>query len=401
MPHRVAQGPPLIRIILVETLSLLQTTQTTPPPGVIDYSVGQPQLSLLPLDLMHEAAARRFAVGDPRFLQYGAEQGDGYFRVALAKFLTQNYGVPVNYEQLFVSASATQALDLLLSLYTQPGDTIFVEEPSYFYAFRIFSDHRLKLVSIPTDDDGVIIDALVDELKRQRPTVFYTIPTFHNPTSATLPRERREQLASLSRAYDFLVIADEVYHCLYFDAPPPEPMAAYLEQGNICSLGSFSKILAPGLRIGWVQANGAMIERLLLAGLVDSGGGLNPFTSAIVRTVLEEGWQQNHVERLRDTYGARARVLSAALRAEIGEWATFREPLGGFFTWVALDESIDASQLLKTAERYKVGFQPGTKSSTRQGLRNYIRFSYAHYDNPDLVEGAARLRQTLLAYHGK
>ena len=385
----------------METLSLLQTTQTTPQPGFIDFSVGQPQLSLLPLDLMREAATRRFAVGDPRFLQYGAEQGDGYFRVALAKFLTHNYGVPVDYEQLFISASATQALDLLLSLYTQPGDTIFVEEPSYFYAFRIFSDHRLKLVSIPTDDDGVIVDALEDELERQRPAAFYTIPTFHNPTSATLSRERRERLAALSRAYDFLVIADEVYHCLYFDAPPPAPMAAYIEQGNICSLGSFSKILAPGLRVGWVQANSAMIERLLLAGLVDSGGGLNPFTSAIVRTVLEEGWQQNYVEQLRDTYGARARVLSAALRAEIGEWATFREPPGGFFTWVTLDEAIDASQLLTTAERYKVGFQPGAKSSTRQGLHNYMRLSYAHYDISDLVEGAARLRQTLTAYQGK
>ena len=132
-----------------------------------------------------------------------------------------------------------------------------------------------------------------------------------------------------------------------------------------------------------------------------NSGGLNPFTSAIVRTVLEESWQQNYLEQLRDTYGARARVLSAALRAEIGAWATFRDPPGGFFTWVALDEAIDASQLLKSAERFKVGFQPGAKSSTRQGLRNYMRFSYAHYDNPELVEGAARLRQALMAYHGQ
>ena len=361
----------------------------------MDFGVGQPGLDLLPLELLKDAAATRFAQGDPSFLAYGAEQGDGYLRTSLADFLCQTYGTPVDPEHLFITAGASQCLDWLATLYTQPGDTIFIEEPSYLYAFRIFTDHRLKVVGIPTDANGMIIEALAEALKHERPAFVYAIPTFQNPTGATLPPGRREQLVELSRAYNFLLIADEVYHCLHFDVPPPRPLAAHSAEGNIVSLGSFSKILAPGLRLGWLQGPPSIMQRLVLSGVVDSGGGLNPLPSAVVRTVLEEGRLQGFVDQLRLTYRARAHALSAALRHELHEWVTFHEPQGGFFVWAQLPEAIDASQLRAEAERFKVSFQPGERCSTRGGLRNCMRLSYAYYDVPHLQDGVARLRALL------
>jgi 2-aminoadipate transaminase len=376
---------------------LVQTTQINLDPDVIDLGVGQPQLALLPLDLIQKAATERLAQGDASFLQYGAEQGDGFFRLALADFLTRGYGLTVEADDLFITNGASQGLDLVATLLAGRGDTVFVEEPSYFLALRILADHRLKLVGIPTDAHGLVVDALEEELKRQRPAFLYTIPTYQNPTTTTQTRARRERLAELSRAYDFAVVADEVYHFLNFGAPPPPPLAAYVGRGNIVSLGSFSKILAPGLRLGWIQTAPPMIERLTTSGLLDSSGGLNPFTSALVRAVLEKGWQAEHLAQLKNTYRTRATAMSAALHRELGEIAQWEEPEGGFFFWLRLPETMDALRLLSVAERHKVGYRPGVKFSSQQGWQNYLRLCFAFYDTPALVEGVARLKRVLTA----
>ena len=198
-----------------------------------------------------------------------------------------------------MTAGASQALDLICTLYTQPGDVVFVEEPSYFLALRIFADHRLRVVGVPTDAEGLRIDALEELLRQQRPAFLYTIPTHQNPAGFTLPLARRRRLVELAQQHGFLVVADEVYHLLSYGAPPPPPLASWAATGAVLALGSFSKILAPGLRLGWLQAAPEHIHRLVTSGLLDSGGGLNPFTSGLVRVALERGWQEEHLGRLR------------------------------------------------------------------------------------------------------
>jgi 2-aminoadipate transaminase len=191
-------------------MSIDQTSQVNIPPGVIDLGIGDPQFSLLPLDLLRRAAEERLAQRDPSFLQYGAEQGDGNFRLALADFLSQKYGISVASASLFITNGASGGLDLLCNLFTNPGDTIFVEEPSYFLALRIFEDHGLQIVPIQTDEQGLMIEALQEKLVEVRPKFIYVIPTFQNPSGHTLPRERREQLVALSQEYGFFILADEV-----------------------------------------------------------------------------------------------------------------------------------------------------------------------------------------------
>jgi len=369
----------------------LATTQSETPAGVIDFGLGHPAADLLPRTIMQEAAARRLAEPDASLQQYGIEQGDGYFRYALANFLTGRFGFDVGYDDLFVSAGASLALELICTLYTQPGDVVFVEEPSYFLALRIFADHHLRVVSIACDEGGLRIDALEEALVQTRPALIYTIPTHQNPSGATLSAERRQRLVELAQTHGFLVVADEVYHLLSYGATPPPPLAAWAASGQVLSLGSFSKILAPGLRLGWVQAAPVHLARLVQSGLLDSGGGLNPFTSALVRVVLEEGWQDDYLAHLKRTYSARIAVLGAALRRELGDAAHFVEPEGGYFFWLRLAEEFDAANLLARAASYQVSFRPGVRFSSRDGLRNYLRLSFAFYEEADLVEGARRL----------
>ncbi len=377
----------------------LRIAQLTMPAGVIDFSAGQPSPSLLPLALLRKAAADRLDGTDAPFLAYGAEQGDGYFRTVLADFLSEHYAIPVEADQLFVAAGASMGLDLLCSLFTRAGDTIFVEEPTYFLALRIFTDHRLNIVSLPMDADGLIPEVLKEALTRHRPVFLYSVPTFHNPSSVTLAAERRQRLVALSREYDFLIVADEVYHLLSYAAgPPPPPMASYIDSNTVLSLGSFSKILAPGLRLGWIQAGPPLVKRLSGCGLLDSGGGLNPFTSALVRSTIEMGLQHTQLTTLKTTYTKRKIALGKALKKYLPDTVRFIEPDGGFFIWLVFPDDVDTKQMLAEARRQNVGYLPGVKFSSVGKLKNCARLSFAYFDVAELAEGARRLGLVVKEY---
>jgi DNA-binding transcriptional MocR family regulator len=374
----------------------IPTSQIHIPEGMIDLGVGDPDFALLPLDLLHRAAEICFSKDDPTFLQYGAEQGDGFFRIALAGFLGRGYGFPVNPDNLFVTNGISNALDMICAFFTHPGDTIFVEEPSYFLALRIFADHDLQTVPIQTDGSGLVIESLEEKLAQFQPKFLYTVPTFQNPGGFTLPPDRRDRLAQLSREHDFIIVADEVYHFLNYSDWKVKPFAAYTDLETVISLGSFSKILAPGLRLGWMQAHPEKIKRLVTSGLLDSGGGLNPFTSAIVRELIETGDLGLNISRLVTAYRSRLAAMDSALRRELPQ-AVFETPQGGFFFWVRLP-GIDAGQLRQAAREYKVGFRQGVLFSSQGGMHDYIRLCYTFYDEEKIVEGIQRLKQCLESF---
>jgi len=243
-------------------LSKKVTFDGAPEPGTINFGVGQPSADLLPVELMRTAADDFLRSANPVDLNYGDE--------TLAAFLCGSYGTSVAAESLFVTAGNSQALDFVCALFTRPGDTVIVEEPSYFLAFKIFADHGLNIVSVPVDDEGMDIDRLEQELRRTRPKMLYTIPSYHNPGGQSMSAARRTRLAELSRGYDFLIAADEVYQLLWYKQAPPAALGTMAGQGNILSLGSFSKILAPGLRLGWMDGKAAGQRRRELRRLTQS-----------------------------------------------------------------------------------------------------------------------------------
>ena len=373
----------------------VRTTQLDDSSGMINLGIGQPSPSLLPLELMRQAAAHRLRE-HPELLAYGLEQGDGHFRQTLADYLSDTYGASVKARQLFVTSGASLALDLVCTLFTQPGDTIVVEDPSYFLALRIFEDHGLNVIGVPIDENGIIIDALEEMLKNHHPAFIYTIPTFHNPGGCVLDAKRRQQLVRISNEMNIRVVADEVYHLLNYSADVPKPLGCDAENAPIISLGSFSKILAPGLRLGWIQTGSQLMEQLTTCGLLDSGGGLNPFTSNLVRSAIELGLQQEQLGLLKNTYASRLKTLSSALKRDLGSLLSFDEPAGGFFIWAALPEEFDAAELKAAAEIAGVGYLPGSRCSPAGGLKNWMRLSFAYYGSEELEEGSRRLAGALL-----
>lgn len=374
---------------------MIRTTQIQVPEGVIDFGVGQPANAILPLALLQEAATHRFAQGDPALLQYGPEEGDGYFNRALADFLHEEYGEAVPPEGLFITNGISQALDLVCTLLTKPGDLILVEEPTYFLVFRIFQNHGLRVLSIPVDEAGLDLERLEATVRRERPALLYTIPTFQNPTSYTLSLARREAVVALSRQYNFWVVADEVYQMLHYTERPPVSFGHYVDRGPVLSLGTFSKILAPGLRLGWIQATPAVVEQFVDSGIVRSGGGLNPLASGVVRSALELGIQAHYLAWLRNLYRERVALLDQALRTYLPPWVEYTTPTGGYFFWLKLPKGMDSQALLPKAEAHQVGFRPGNKFSTTGTLANYLRLSFAYYDSAQLVEGAERLGKVI------
>ncbi len=371
-----------------------RSTQVDRSVDSINFGIGQPDFALLPHDLMRQVAAERFAEGDTELLNYGFPQGDGRFRWALASFLSRGYGTDVQSQQLMITAGASQALNLICTFFTRPGDTVFVEEPSYFLALRILQeDHRLNAVPVPTDEHGLVLPAVEEALTRHRPVFLYTIPTYQNPTGRTLSESRRQRMLTLAEEHDFLIIADEVYHLLDFGPPPPGPFAAAADSGTVLSLGSFSKILAPGLRLGWVQTSAQRARQFAASGLVDSGGGLNQFTSNLVRVALEGGGQREYLDGLRCAYRQRVEAMDAALHRRIGDRATWTVPAGGYFFWLTCADNLDTTALLEAAAGAKVGFLPGRRCSSVDALGHCLRLCFAHYGIPEIEEGIRRLGQ--------
>ena len=375
-----------------------ETVQLWSAPGVTDLGIGQPQDAILPAELLSQALGRVGEQGLRYPWQYGHERGDGNLRVELADFLAPRYGCPVDPDLILVTNGNSQAIDLCCWTLAAPGDLVFVEEPTYHLAMEIFRDHHLRLVGIPMDQDGLSIEALEEELTRHRPAFLYTIPAAQNPTGATLSSGRRRRLVELAQRHGFLVVADEVYHLLQY-APAgaggrpagPEPMAAYVDSGVVLSLGTFSKILAPGLRLGWLQAARPLIERLESRGFIVSGGGLNPVPAAVVARVLAEGSAAQYLASLLPLFRRRVEAMDAGLRAALPQEVTWSTPDGGYFFWLRFPAGVDTGAVLPTARELGVGYAPGSKFSSSGGLSNHLRLSYAYYGDDELAAAVATL----------
>jgi DNA-binding transcriptional MocR family regulator len=368
------------------------TFDGAPPPGTINFGIGQPSADLLPVDIVRAASEAFFASAEPLELNYGVTAGDARFLDSLAEFLRAGYGVPTSPGELFVTGGNSQALDLVSTVYAKPGDTVFVEEPSYFLAFQIFRDHGLNIVGIPVDDEGLCIDALRRELASRKPAFLYTIPSYHNPGGQCTSAERRKQVIELATLHDFLIVADEVYQLLYYYDPPPPAYGTATASERVVSLGSFSKILAPGMRLGWIQTSADLRRKLAANGFINSGGSISHFSSHIVRQTIDSGALAAHIEKLKGVYRDRVETMDDALHEHFSEVAKWLRPQGGYFFWLEFDAAVDTTAIRDRARDVEAGFQAGTVFSSKGQLKNCLRLSFAHYSNDDIREGIRRLR---------
>jgi 2-aminoadipate transaminase len=359
---------------------------------MINFGIGRPSADLLPLDLMQQACEAFFREAEPNDISYGRKEGDARFVESLATFLEENYGQQVRTDSLLLSGGVSQALDFICTQLSRPSDIIIVEEPCYFLAYQIFKDHGLNIITVPMDRDGMDLDALETILSKVKPTLVYTIPSYQNPSGRSMSAARRKRLIALSQSHDFLIVADEVYQLLSYHGAPPAAFGTMLDGDTVLSLGSFSKILAPGLRLGWIQTSNKLVRQLTKAGLVISGGNINQFTSMIVKQALDSGLAQKHLAKLRIVYRDRVNMMDVTLREQLSDHVSWTKPEGGYFFWLKLIKHVDVNALQERASALQVGFHPGTLFSNNEGMQKYIRLSFAYYGQESIRSGLVRLK---------
>ncbi len=368
-------------------------THTAPLPDLIDFRLGHPGAALLPFGELATAASHALARRDAAVLQYGDERGSAAFRWQLAEFLTQVGEVSVEAERLLVTSGISQSLDLLTTLYSRPGDVVLVEEPSYHLAKLIFRDHGLTQVGVASDTDGLVPEALEEALvAHPNARLLYLVPTFGNPSGNLLSDERSRRVVEIAERYGLLVLADEVYRFLNFENEPPQGFSR-LGSEMVVSLNSFSKVLAPGLRLGWLHAAESVLERVERSGLLQSGGGLNPFVASVVGQTLTSGAARRHLMELRRVYTERSQTLAQALAAQLPT-ARFERPAGGYFVWLQLP-GVNSQALLPAALAAGVSYVPGERFSASGQFIDHMRLSFAYHDNRELSAGAERLAEAV------
>ena len=366
---------------------------------VIHLNKGHPTPRLLPVDEIRSVITQMADERARTALMYNPGGGHDALRIALARFLSHGYRFPVTPEELLASNGASMSLSMACRVFARDGDTVVCSDPTYFLARDVFTTARLQVRGIPCDQRGLRVDLLESALAtgELRPTLVYCIPSFHNPTGVELAPERAERLVALAERHDFIILADEPYSLLHFDDRPPPCLMSYDRgRGRVFSLGSFTKILAPGLRAGWVHAHPSLLARFRAHGALISGGGLSPLPWAIVHETIESGFLARNIESLRAVYGERARATADALRTHLPE-CHFHAPRGGYFMWLDLGAACQSARLHAEARAHGVEVTPGARCAVDGGHDQFARICFARYETEELCLGIERLARAVRA----
>jgi len=368
--------------------------------GVVELTFGEPDPDLLPVELVRRAAEAALARSGAA-LAYGQVEGPPGLRHALARRITTRERTAATAADVFVTGGTSQALEQVMTVFTTPGDVVLVESPTYNLALGIVRDHPVDIAGVPLDEEGLDVGALEARLVEletagRRARLLYTIPTYHNPAGVCLSDARRERLLALATRHGLIVVEDDVYRELVYEGSAPPSLWALDREAPVIRLGSFSKTLAPGLRVGWANARADLLERLAGMGMLESGGGVSSFAAHVAEQVLAAPGYDDHVQKLRAVYGRRRDALAAALLEHLPAGCRFAGPAGGFFVWLELPEGVDAAALLPVAEAHGVSFAPGDRFCLEGGER-LLRLAFSLYGEATLQEGARRLAAAIAA----
>jgi 2-aminoadipate transaminase len=334
-------------------------------------------------------------------LQYGAEQGTQSLVSFLVEKINREQGLSLQPGNLMLVAGSTNAVDMIARLYARPGGVVLVEAPTYVDAIHVFRDHQVELCSIPMDENGLIPSELEKHVVQLHssgkfPSILYTIPNFHNPTGSTMSEARRSEIIRLARQYGFLIVEDDVYRDLSFEGAVPASFYALADGKQVFSIGSFSKTLAPGLRLGWLVGSEDAIQRCIDCGTVQMGGGANPFVANMVAEYCQSGSLEKHILHLQSLYKMRRDVALAALDQHMPSDVSWTHPSGGFFIWLSLPENVFAQDVKRLAlkEGVLVSAGKGFFVNPADGEHN-LRITYSCAKPEDIEAGIRILAQVI------
>jgi len=373
---------------------LLKLTQQ---PDVISFGGGLPAPEMFPVREFKEACIYVLENMGAQALQYGPT--DGY--PPLKQFLVekmQKYGVPAEEENVLLTNGSQQALDLIGKVFIDPGDVIITEAPTYLGALQAWNLFGPRYVTVPSDDEGMRVDQLDEILRREKVKFIYVLPNFHNPAGVTLSEERRQLLVEVASHHGVPILEDDPYGELRFEGKDLTPIIV-LHKENVIYLSTFSKTLAPGIRLGWITAPGRVINRLIMAKQA-ADLHTSSFVQMVANDICQRGILRRHVTLIRKTYRERRDIMLQAMEEHFPPGVEWTRPQGGMFLWVRLPEHVDAAELLKVALQEKVAFVPGTVFFPNGGGHNTMRLNYSNASPAMIQEGIQRLGRALMREFG-
>ena len=355
----------------------------------ISFASNIPDASLFPVEAFRRALNEALAARGGALLGYGAPEGQPAFRRFLLRTLAEQHRVAVRDEELLVVNGSQQALDLIARAFLRPGDTVLVEEPTYCGALDLLRGHGARLVGVPVDENGVQAEALETVLARERPKLVYLMPTFQNPTGWCLSPERRERIVRLAARYEVPVVEDDFDGELYFHEPPPPPLKSHPGSESVLYIGTPSKTLFPGLRIGWIAAAEPVVRRLsAIRRIADLSG--SPLLQEALARFGESGGFPKHRNLVREVYARRMKILETALERTMPPGVTWTRPRGGLSLLLTLPPGLDSDRLLPEAAEAGVLFAPGRRFFLGDGAR-HLRLSFGSVASERVEEGVERL----------
>jgi 2-aminoadipate transaminase len=376
--------------------------QTAFDPAVADLGPGYPDPALLPTRLLARGLAEAVQHYGNRVFVYGANSGARAVRQAIAQYSNGDRCAALSSDSVLVTAGASHAIDLVCTRFSRPGDVVLVQRASYYLALELFAGRGL--VAVPVGQDQCVptaseLEHVVLSLRRAGRTVAfgYLVPTFHNPTGRTFSIAERRALVSTAKSLGLLLVEDDPYRDLYFYAPPPPTLFALSDGGGVLAVRTLSKVLAPGLRVGWLLGAPEVVGELAQDALFGSGGGIAHLTSASVLRVLASGEVEGHVANMRREYRHRRDALLTGLAPAKSAGASWQVPAGGFFAWVRLPSTVAAADLEHVAARGGVRFWPGFKSFAvaPRDAAAFIRLAFSLYGEQRLRRAGAALAQAI------
>jgi len=374
------------------TISLLEAT-TRP---TISFAMGAPAPNAMPGAILRSLADRSLAANPSRALTYAPTPGDSKLRGAMLDDALLTQGAAA--DELLITSGGMQGLDLVCKLFLDPGDLVICESPTYTNAIGTITSYGGRILEIPIDDNGLMVERIRPAVRKAgaRPRMIYVIPNFQNPSGTTLSAERRAELLALADDYDALILEDDPYGLLWFDRPGPASLWSQAGgRGRVVAVNTFSKIMAPGLRVGWVLAPPPVIRRM-----IDAKQGMDTCTNGLAQTVIDaflrDALLVRHVQELRNLYrGRKQRMIAALTREFSGLNARWSDPAGGFFLWFTLPDQMSATRLFPVALEEGVAFVPGTAFSAGGHYAGAMRLCFSACTDAEIDQGVVRLRRAV------
>ncbi|MTI65019.1 MAG: PLP-dependent aminotransferase family protein [Firmicutes bacterium] len=374
-----------------EIRELLKLTQR---PEVISFAGGLPAPELFPVEKIKEVSKEVLEEAGTKALQYGPTEGYEPLREKIAQRM-KKFGVDATKENILITGGSQQGLDFTGKIFLNKGDVVLCESPSYLGALSAFKSYQPVFKEVPTDDDGMVMEELEDILKNtENVKVIYVIPDFQNPSGRTWTVERRKKLLELASKYNLPIVEDNPYGELRFEGKMPPSVKSFDTEGRVIFLGSFSKTLCPGLRLGWTCADEKVLNKYIL---VKQGSDLQASTISQMQLskFLEKYDLDEHIEKIKAVYSKRRDLMLKTMKDEFPEGIKYTKPEGGLFTWAILPEHINARKLAEKAIEKNVAFVPGGSFFPNGGNENTMRINYSNMDEEKIVIGIKKLAECI------